>query len=89
MGQKQMSSDWHNEGKDNRDNNNTKLHDFEGKQFSDFQSRENPLLYLIILGVSLGTATTFHHGEPEFLKSFNYFNYILEKYLTTLEKKFL
>lgn len=31
MGQKWMSSDWHNEGKDNQDNNNTQLHDFEGK----------------------------------------------------------
>ena len=31
MGKKWMSSDWHNEGKDNQDNNNTQLHDFEGK----------------------------------------------------------
>lgn len=86
MGQKWMSSDRHNKDKDNQDNNSTKLHDFKAKQFLVFQSRGNPLLYFIILGVSLDTVTTFHHGENEFLKSFNYFDYILGKYLTTLEK---
>lgn len=40
----------------------------------------------LFLGVSLGTVTTFHHGENEFLKRFNYFNYILGKYFKTLEK---
>lgn len=54
--------------------------------FQFFRVEETHFYISLFLGVSLGTVTTFHHGENEFLKRFNYFNYILGKYFKTLEK---
>ena len=53
--------------------------------FQFFRVEETHFYISLFLGVSLGTVTTFHHGENEFLKSFNYFNFILGKYFKTLE----